>query len=195
MSKGRPRAFDREAALKTALRLFWRHGFEGTSIALLSNEIGVNPPSLYAAFGNKEKLFLEAVEYYGQNNGGFYHEAMALKTAREVARYILEHEVKLVTQPDWPDGCLMVQGALVTSPESESIRKLISDMRRQAEGWMSERFAQAKLDGDLPAEADPAALACYIMAVNSGIAVQAKSGVPRDMLMDLVDIAMSAWPE
>ena len=89
MPRGRPRKFDREKALDKALELFWRHGYEGTSVSLLAGRIGVNIPSLYAAFGNKESLFLEAIERYGELNGRIYHEAFKLETAREVARAIL----------------------------------------------------------------------------------------------------------
>ena len=194
MSRGRPRQFDKDKALDTALKLFWAHGYEGTSVALLAEKIGVNVPSLYAAFGNKEALFLEAVQYYSEHNGGFYLEALKKKTAYEVARYILEHEVNLVTMPDAPAGCLMIQGALVTSPESEKIRVMMADLRRTAEKWMEARFKQAKKEGDLPKNADPKALACYIMSLNSGLAVQAKSGASKKELRKVVDIAMQNWP-
>jgi AcrR family transcriptional regulator len=151
-------------------------------------------PSLYAAFGNKESLFLKAIERYGQLNGAMYHNSFKKKTAYEVARSILEGEVELVTRMDSPDGCLMVQGALVTSPESEPIRKVMSDMRNMAEKWITDRFRQAKKEGDLPGNADPAALACFIMTLNSGLAVQAKSGVSKAQLKKVIKIAMQNWP-
>src|SRR5687768_6496571 len=114
MSRGRPRTFDKQEALDTALRLFWRHGYEGTSISSLAQAIGVTMPSLYLAFGNKESLFMQAVERYGQYNGTLYEKAFAKKSAREVARSILLGEVDLVLGKDTPDGCLMVHGALAT---------------------------------------------------------------------------------
>lgn len=194
MARGRPRKFDKEKALDTALRLFWRHGYEGTSVAMLAEAIGVNVPSLYAAFGNKEALFLECLERYSAFNGRIYHESFRKKSAREVARAILVGEVEMVTRRGAPEGCLMIQGALATSPESESIRKLIADMRAMAEKWMAERFQQALDEGDLPAKANPKALACYLMSLNSGLAVQAKSGVARRQLLKVVDIAMANWP-
>lgn len=194
MPRGRPRNFDREEALDTALKLFWRHGYEGTSVAMLAKTIGVNVPSLYAAFVNKESLFVECIERYGELNGKMYHESFQKKKAREVARSILEEEVELITRRGTPDGCLMVQGALVTSPESESIRKMMAGMRGLAEKWMAERFEQAIDDGDLPSDADPAALACYLMTINSGLAVQAKSGVKKKQLLKVVEIAMRNWP-
>lgn len=195
MARGRPRNFDKTKALDTALKLFWQHGYEGTSTAMLAKEIGVNVPSLYAAFGNKESLFLQCIDRYSELNGAMYHESFKKPTAREVARSILEGEVELVTGRGTPDGCLMVQGALVTSPESEAIRKLMAGMRGTAEKWMTQRFRRAVKEGDLPADADPAALACYLMAVNSGLAVQAKSGVAKKQLLKVVDIAMQSWPQ
>lgn len=194
MPRGRPRKFDKAAALDSALELFWRHGYEGTSISMLAAAIGVNVPSLYAAFGNKESLFLECVERYSELNGGIYHESFRKKTAREVARSILEGEVELVTRRGAPDGCLMIQGALATSPESESIRKMMAGMRGTAEKWMAGRFERAVDEGDLPPDADPAALACYLMTVNSGLAVQAKSGVKKRQLLKVVEVAIRNWP-
>lgn len=195
MAKGRPRTFDKEKAMDIALKLFWRHGYEGVSVAVLAQKMGINVPSLYAAFGNKENLFLKAVERYGQSASRIYHDSFRKKTAREVAQAILDGEIELVTQKDKPNGCLMVQGALVTSPESEKISLQMADMRGMAERWMAERFRQAKRDGDLPADAEPATLACYIMTLNSGLAVQARSGVSKTQLKKVVKIAMSNWPK
>lgn len=194
MAKGRPRSFDVDKALDSALRLFWQHGYEGTSISQLASAMGVNVPSLYAAFGNKENLFAKVLHRYGELNGGMYHDSFKKKTSREVAEAILMGEVELVTRDETPDGCLMILGALLTSDESENVRKMMSDMRAMAEGWIRDRFVSAKKEGDLPADADPAALACYIMALNSGIAVQAKSGVNRAQLKKMVRVAIQNWP-
>lgn len=194
MARGRPRDFDKAEALDMALKLFWRYGYEGTSVAMLAETIGVNVPSLYAAFGNKESLFLECVGRYSELNGAIYHESFKKETAREVARSILEGEVELVTRRGTPDGCLMVQGALATSPDSESIRKMMAGMRAKAEKWMAGRFQKAIDEGDLPPDSDPAALAGYLMTVNSGLAVQAKSGAKKKQLLKVVEIAMRNWP-
>jgi AcrR family transcriptional regulator len=96
MQRGRPRNFDKAEALDAALKLFWKHGYEGTSMAMLTDSIGVNVASLYAAFGNKESLFLRCVERYSELNGDLYHESFKKKTARDVVRSILEGEVELV---------------------------------------------------------------------------------------------------
>jgi len=194
MAKGRPREFDSDKALDIALELFWRHGYEGVSIAALAKALKIKAPSLYAAFGNKESLFLKVIERYGELNGGMYLDSFKKKTAREVAQAILDGEVELVTQKNRPNGCLMIQGALVTSPESEKISDMMAGMRGMAEGWIADRFKQAQKDGDLPADADPKALACYIMTLNSGLAVQARSGVSKKQLKQVVEIAMQNWP-
>jgi AcrR family transcriptional regulator len=195
MAKGRPRSFDLDHALEKALHLFWAHGYEGASISMLASEMGINVPSLYAAFGNKEALFLKAVEKYGQQNGPpLYAEAFKKKTSYEVARFILEGEVELVTRPGTPDGCLVMHGALVTSPESDPIQKYMSGLRAMAEGWIEDKFHEFQKSGDLPESADPKALACYIMTMNSGLALQAKSGIKREQLMKVVDVALAGWP-
>ncbi|MCF8719866.1 TetR/AcrR family transcriptional regulator [Nitrospina gracilis] len=194
MTRGRPRNFDKTQALDTALHLFWRHGYEGTSIALLAEAIGVNPPSLYAAFGNKEDLFLQAIERYAEVNGHIYHDALKKETVREVVESILAGEVELITRRGSPNGCLMIQGALVASPESEKICQMMAKMRGMAEGWIAKRFEQAKTEGDLPADCDCRALACYLMTLNSGLAVQAKSGVSKKQLLKVVDLILESWP-
>ena len=194
MAKGRPRAFDAAKALDTALHLFWEHGYEGTSISMLADAMNIKIPSLYSAFGNKEELFLKAVQRYGELNGCMYHDSLKKKTAYEVVESILMGEVELVTRKTTPDGCLMLTSALATSPDSERIRKFISDMRAMPEKWIAERLKQAQKDGDLPKSADPAALAFYIMTVNWGIAAQAKSGATRAELTTLVKHVLKHWP-
>ena len=194
MQRGRPRNFDKAEALDAALKLFWKHGYEGTSMAMLTELIGVNVASLYSAFGNKESLFVQCVERYSELNGDLYHESLKKKTARDVARGILEKEVELVTRRGTPDGCLMIQGALTTSPDAERVRQMMVEMRAMAERWMANWFRQAVVEGDLPSDADPAALACYLMTLNSGLAVQAKSGVGKKQLLKVVELAMRGWP-
>lgn len=194
MAKGRPRKFDKEEALITAMKLFWKHGYEGVSVSQLADAIGINIPSLYAAFGNKEQLFMAAFEKYGILNGHMYQDSLKEKKARDVAYKILLGEVELVTRDGSPNGCLSVMGALVTGSDSEHISKMMDEARRTPPIWMTERFKQAIEEGDLPPNADPATLSCYIMSLNLGIAVQAKSGVEKAELLKVVDMAMKNWP-
>lgn len=195
MARGRPRTFDKDQALDTALRLFWRHGYEGTSIALLASAIGVTVPSLYLAFGNKERLFLQAVAHYERYSGALYADAFARASARDVASAILFGEVDLVAGGDTPEGCLMVQGALATSPESEPVRQAMAKLRLAAEADVARRFERAAQEGDLPPQWSAGALASYVMTVAAGIAVQARTGLSRDALLGVAGMAMSIWPD
>lgn len=177
------------------MRMFWRHGYEGASVAALASEIGVTVPSLYLAFGNKESLFMQAVAHYGLYSERLYEKAFARASAREVASDILMGEVALVSGRDTPDGCLMIQGALATSPDSEPVRQAMARLRRDAESAVAARFERARQQGDLPPGWEPRSLASYIMTVAAGIAVQAKTGLPRKRLQRVAEMAMLIWPE
>jgi len=192
--RGRPRTFDKAQALDTAMRMFWQHGYEGASVAALAAQIGVTVPSLYLAFGNKQSLFMQAVDHYGRYNGRLYDKAFARSSAREVAMEILLGEVALVAGRGTPDGCLMVQGALATSPDSEPVRQAMARLRRDAESAVAARFERARAQGELPPGWDPQSLAAYVMTVAAGLAVQAKTGWPRKRLLQAAEMAMLIWP-
>jgi AcrR family transcriptional regulator len=117
MPAGRPRAFDVDKALDSALELFWTHGYEGTSLAMLTEAMGINVPSLYAAFGNKETLFRKALERYLATPASYMAGALREPTARAVAEKVLSGSIELVTHPNNPGGCLLVQGAMAASPQ------------------------------------------------------------------------------
>jgi AcrR family transcriptional regulator len=195
MPRGRPRSFDLDAALDVALRLFWRHGYEGTSIAAVAQAVGITIPSLYAAFGNKESLFLRAVEHYGRYAGRLYEEAFRASSAKAAARAVLMGEIELVCGRGTPEGCFMVQSALATSPESEIVREEMARLRRQAEAEVARCFARFHSAGGLPAGWEPKPLAAYVMTVAAGLAVQAKSGMPRAQLIRVAETAMLIWSE
>src|SRR5262249_32463694 len=126
MPRGRPREFDAEQALEKSLLLFWRHGYEGTSLAALTRAMGINVPSLYAAFGNKETLFRKALDRYLQKPASYFSTALQEPTARRVAEQLFRGAIDMVMNPHHPDGCLLVQGALVSGPIAESIREELS---------------------------------------------------------------------
>ncbi|XXY54872.1 hypothetical protein WME91_27450 [Sorangium sp. So ce269] len=138
---------------------------------------------------------MRSVEHYDRYSASLYQEAFAKTSAREVAREILMGEVDLVSGEDTPEGCLMIQGALATSPESEAVQKAMAQLRRQAEADVAERFEEFQRAGRLPAGWNAKALAGYVITVATGMAVQAKSGASRQELIDVVDIAMKIWPE
>ena len=194
MPRGRPREFDTEKALDAALLLFWRRGYEGTSLAALTGAMGINVPSLYAAFGNKERLFKRVVDRYIQKPASYLPKALKEATARQAAEKLLKGAIEMVMHPSHPDGCLLVHGALASGPEAESIRKELSLRRAGAESAVRRRLERAIADGDLPHGADPAKLARYLITIVWGMSVQAAGGATRAQLRDIAEQAMERWP-
>ena len=192
--RGRPRAFDADRALDRALRVFWRKGYEGASLPELTKAMGINRPSLYAAFGNKESLFQKALERYASGPAGYVARALEAPTARAVFEQVLDGAIDLVSDPKNPRGCLMVQGALACGKDADSVRKDLIARRGAGECALRQRFDRARAEGDLPPDADPADLARYVTTVLHGLSVQAASGVPRDALRRVADTALRAWP-
>jgi AcrR family transcriptional regulator len=193
MAMGRPREFDVDAALDLALHVFWRKGYEGASMADLTEAMGITKPSLYAAFGNKEELFRKALDRYVDGPGGYFRAGIEKPTAREAVSHILYKSVEAVTDPKNP-GCLAVQGALCCGDAAETIKQELMARRSKGEDDLRTRFERAIGEGDLPTAADAADLARYVSAIMQGMAVQAAGGAPREQLRKLADMAMRSWP-
>jgi AcrR family transcriptional regulator len=191
---GRPREFDVDKALEQALHVFWRQGYEGTSINDLTQAIGITKPSLYAAFGNKEELFRKALDRYIDGPGGYVQTAMAKPTVREVVEHLLLGAADAVTNPENPPGCLAVQAALCCGDAAESIKQELMSRRATGEDDLRQRFERAVAEGDLPTDTDAADLARYISAILQGMAVQAAGGASRDELQKIARMALKTWP-
>jgi AcrR family transcriptional regulator len=192
---GRPLGFDPEKALEAALRVFWKKGYEGTALSDLTAAMGINRPSIYATFGNKEALFRKALDRYNAKMTGYTAEALREPTARAVAERLMVGAADLLSCPGNPKGCLMVQGALACGDEADSIRKELISRRATGEAALRERFERAKVEGDLPAGADPGDLARYVMAVMHGMSVQSAGGASREQLQGVIDLSLRAWPQ
>jgi AcrR family transcriptional regulator len=192
---GRPRAFDADTALEAALRVFWMKGYEGTALSDLTAAMGINRPSIYATFGNKEALFRKALDRYSERMTNYTAEALMEPAARAVAERLLVGAADLLSCPGNPKGCLMVQGALACGEEADPIRKELISRRATGEAALCERFERAKLAGDLPAEVDAGDLARYVMAVTHGMSVQAAGGANRVALQGVIDMSLRAWPQ
>ena len=194
-SRGRPRSFDREAALDAAMRLFWEHGYEATSLAQLTAAIGVSAPSLYTAFGDKEALFLQAVDRYMARGGDQTQALMGdAKSAREaVARVLAESAVRL-TDPRYPRGCMVVLSAISVSDEAARVQAELARCRASWEKEMKKRIERGIADGDVPRDANPAALASFYMAVLQGMSLHAKDGASRERLKQIGEAALLAFP-
>jgi AcrR family transcriptional regulator len=176
------------------MRLFWDHGFDGTSMGDLTEAMGINRRSVYATFGNKEALFTAALERYLAGPGAFAERALALPTAREVAESFLRGSVEAFTSSDRPAGCMVVQSALTCSDAAAAVRSNLAARRVAGVDAFRERFDRAQADGDMPADVDTQALASYLVALSHGISVQANSGIGRAVLSRTVDFALSTWP-
>ncbi|PWI12974.1 TetR family transcriptional regulator [Streptomyces sp. Act143] len=192
--RGRPRGFDADAALDRAVEVFWRQGYEGASLADLTEAMGINRTSMYAAFGNKEELFHRAVARYAEADMAYARQALAEPTAYEVIESFLRANADALTRADRPSGCLSVQGGLAEGGDSGRVAKFLADSRLAGERELARRLARAVEEGDLPAGTDPHALARYVMVVSEGNAVHAAAGVPRADLHATVDIALQAIP-
>ncbi|CAM5784083.1 TetR/AcrR family transcriptional regulator [Castellaniella caeni] len=191
---GRHREFDVEAALDAALCVFWRKGYQGASYTDLTAATGVERPALYAAFGNKEALFRQALARYYKRYMDYVPRALQCPTSKEVAACILYNTADLNTRfPDHP-GCLHINGAVAVSDEAESVRLALIEARAAGEALLRERFERAKTEGDLPETAKPDVLAAFVMSVAHGMAVQAKAGFSREKLEAIANLALDAWP-
>jgi AcrR family transcriptional regulator len=176
------------------MRLFWDHGYDGTSMSDLTEAMGINRRSVYAAFGNKEALFTAALDRYLAGPGAFADKALALPTAREVAESLLKGSAEAFTSPDRPPGCMVVQSALTCSHAAAAVRSELAARRAARVDAFRERFDRARADGDMPADTDTQALASYILALSNGLSVLASSGIGRETLSRTVDLALSTWP-
>lgn len=192
MGMGRPREFDADVALDQAMEVFWRHGYEGATIAQLTEAMGINPPSLYACFGNKEGLLKAALDRYTKLRGVWMDEVVAAPTARDVAERMLMGIAEKQTDPANPPGCLLVQGGIACGSGSENVPFELAARRAQNEDQLRDRFVRAKAEGDLKPSSDPAALARYVSAVSVGMGVMASSGADREALRQVANVAVQA---
>jgi AcrR family transcriptional regulator len=190
--RGRPRSFDRGAALERAMKVFWRHGFETTSISDLKSAIGINSPSLYAAFGNKENLFLEAVARYQEGPGtAAYARAESEPTARAAVRRLLESSAVEFTRRSHPVGCMVVVAAMNCS--ARHLQARLKKFRSAGEAWIRARIRRGVAERELR-PADGTGLARFFMTVLEGMTIQARDGATREQLLAVAKAAMGAWP-
>jgi len=192
--RGRPRGFDADEALDAAVEVFWRQGYEGTTLDDLTSAMGINRPSLYAAFGNKEETFKQAVARYAEVDMAYVGDALEEPTALAVAEHYLRSNVRAITTPGKPAGCLSIQGGLAGSAEDQRIVRFLADSRASGEHRLTERFRRAVAEGDLGPDERPADLAKYLVTVSAGLAVQASAGASRASLQRVAERALRAFP-
>lgn len=194
MRTGRPRNFCTETVLDRAMTVFWRKGYEGASLADLTEAMGINPPSLYAAFGNKEGLFRAVLDRYDERRQELMDRVLSAPDPVSVARLFLEGVADFTADTNGrnPPGCLLVQSGLSCS--DQDIPDVLAEHRAEKERALRERFARDVKDGKLPKSADPATLARYLVAMANGLCVQASAGATVAELRDVVEFAIAAFP-
>ena len=189
---GRPRGFDADVALDAAVDVFWRRGYDGASLSELTAAMGINRPSLYAAFGDKEQLFQSALDRYVQRNMGYVTDALGRETARDVASAFLEGNAVAVTMPGLPAGCLSVQAAVAT--EGSTQLASLTENRARIQALFTDRFRRAIDESDLPSDEHPEELAAFLITVSSGFAIRAADGTTRESLLSMAHRTMAAFP-
>lgn len=192
--RGRPRSFDRDQALARAMEVFWTKGYEGAAISDLTEAMGIAAPSLYAAFGSKERLFAEAVELYGRTEGPEIWGAVEnAATAREAFEGYLSATARAFTRPGKPAGCMVVLSAIHTTNASAGVCEALRLNRVGSQGGLKARLDAAVASGELPAGFDTGAVAAFFVTVQQGMSIQARDGASREALQKVADSAMAAW--
>jgi AcrR family transcriptional regulator len=192
---GRPKNFDRTTALHKAMKLFWERGYEGTSFDDLIAAMGISPSSFYNAFGSKERLYREATEaYLAISDEWFAGELAAATDAKTAFRELLTAAAHEFTQEDRPSGCMISLACTQVPPALAPLHDLMAGYRRAAQAAMAGRIQRGIDEGDLPKDTNVEALAGFYSALSRGMAAQARDGVSCDRLLEIVEVAMRAWP-
>jgi AcrR family transcriptional regulator len=191
---GRPLSFDRDAALRAAMLLFWRHGYETTSVADLVAAMGVTPPSLYGAFGDKRRLFLDAMRLYAGDPEDTERAIAEAPSAREAARRLLHASAVKFTGEDTPPGCLLASATASGSAASADVQAAVAAVRRGTEAALRDRIERDVAESALPEETHAVALAAMTMAVMQGLSTLARDGAGRGKLLAVAEAALAAWP-
>jgi AcrR family transcriptional regulator len=177
------------------MHLFWRHGYEATSIADLTRVMGIMPPSLYAAFGDKRRLFLEAVQRYLGGLDAIEQKIAEAPTAHDAARDLLVAAALGDTRDDAPPGCLLASSLVSSSTEADAVRESLAAIRRSIEAALRARIERDIREGILPSGSDAEILAGHVFAVIQGMSTLAKDGASRTKLLGIVDRVMASWPQ
>jgi len=192
--RGRPREFSVEQALAAALRVFWSKGYEGASMTDLTEAMGITRPSLYAAFGNKESLFRQALDLYEREKLAYMSAALEAPTARGVAERLLHGALEMQISGEDPRGCLGVISSVACGSEAEGIKAEVLKRRESSNAALVARMQRAKAEGDLPDHAEPEAMVAYLGAVLQGLCVQGGAGASPEALRNVVDTTLGLWP-
>ncbi|WP_208603506.1 TetR/AcrR family transcriptional regulator [Rhizobium multihospitium] len=190
--RGRPPAFDRETVLASARDTFWKHGYDGSSIADLTAAMGITPQSLYAAFGSKAELYRETLDQYRRmprpEPGNPFQDKLDTVTAFE---RFLTNSARIFTAPEHPKGCMISTAVLNCAEENEPIAHHVASMRLQTLDIFTARIERGIAEGDMRPDADARSLARFLGAIVQGMSVQARDGATTEELLALLSHALS----
>ena len=187
---GRPISFDKDPALETAMLLFWERGYEGTSMADLTQAMGLSPSSIYAAFGDKQTLFSLAVKRYMDSRAQYATRALEEPTLERVIRALFDNTVAFLTTPGHPPTCMTLAGAMGASVDATPARDLMTEIRKQNEVAMRERLLQARKSGELSKDVNVEDYTRYLSSILAGLSIQAANGSTKAELKRTSQMAL-----
>jgi AcrR family transcriptional regulator len=182
--RGRPRSFDKEKALASAMRIFWEKGFEQTSLADLTTAMKIAPPSLYAAFGSKEGLFLEALDLYRTTINPEIRDALLSEgPVKEAIQGFLERSAEAYSRLGLPSGCMVVLGAHAPETETGPLQEGLKLARTETMDLIRDRLALAMERGELPRHVDAQSTANFLGTLQMGMSILARDGADAQTLL------------
>ena len=187
---GRPISFDKDAALEAAMLLFWERGYEGTSMADLTQAMGLNPSSIYAAFGDKHALFSLAVERYMKTRAQYATKALEAPTLKRVIRALFDNTIAFLTTPGHPPTCMTLAGAVGCSLDASPARDLMTAIRKQNQVALKVRLLKARKSGELSKEINVEDYARYLSTIVAGLSIQAANGSTKTELNRTAQMAL-----
>ncbi|MDF7760991.1 TetR/AcrR family transcriptional regulator [Kosakonia cowanii] len=196
-SRGRPKVFDREAALDKAMTLFWQHGYEATSLSDLVEATGAKAPTLYAEFTNKEGLFRAVLDRYIARFAR-QHEALLECEEKPVEEALLDYfsaVARCFTSTDTPAGCFMINTSATLAASSQEIAKTIKTRHARQEETLQHFLAQRQAKGEIPAGVDIAALAQFLGCILQGMSISAREGACVEKLLQITRTTLRLWPD
>jgi AcrR family transcriptional regulator len=194
-SRGRPKTFDREEALEAAMRIFWDRGFEQTSVDEVAAAMGIRTSSLYSSFGDKEALFLAAVEHYRCGKGSYYDKAVNEgKTAKAGFANLFEAAAIEMSRPGQPKGCMLSLALPTCSPKYDELQKELDDLRAASTDVWLNRLKEAVRLQEIPKSTNLELLVTYFRTTLLGMSLQAREGASQQTLLDIGKMALQVWP-
>jgi AcrR family transcriptional regulator len=187
---GRPIGFDKDAALEAAMLLFWKRGYEGTSMADLTQAMGLNPSSIYAAFGDKCALFSLAVKRYMESRAQYATKALQEPTIERVIRALFDNTVAFLTSPGHPPNCMTLVGAMGCGADAAPARDLMTEIRKESQVALRKRLLKAQKGGELPKNINVDDYARYLSSILAGLSIQAANGSTKEQLKRTAQMAL-----